>query len=120
MTNRNIVLGIGGGIAAYKTPEIVRQLTALGKEVIPVMTSSARRFVTPTSLAAVSGNRVRDDLWDEQAELAMGHIELARWADVLLVAPATADLIARMAQGIANDLLTVSYTHLTLPTSFLV
>lgn len=109
MPGDKIVLGIGGGIAAYKAPELVRQLTARGKEVIPVLTQAAKQFVTPTSLAAVSGQRVRDDLWDADAELAMGHIELARWADTILIAPATADLIARMAAGIANDLLTTLY-----------
>ena len=83
-----VLLGVTGGIAAYKSPEIVRRLTERGCEVQVVMTAGARRFVTPTTFQAVSGRRVREDLWDEAAEAAMGHIELARWADVVLVAPA--------------------------------
>lgn len=106
MHGKRILLGISGGIAAYKTPILVRDLRARGAEVIPVMTQSAARFVTAASLQAVSGERVRDDLWDEEAEAAMGHIELARWADAVLVAPATAHLIARLASGAADDLLT--------------
>ena len=106
MHGKRILLGISGGIAAYKTPILVRDLRARGAEVIPVMTQSAARFVTAASLQAVSGQRVRDDLWDEEAEAAMGHIELARWADAVLVAPATAHLVARLAGGAADDLLT--------------
>ena len=106
MQNRRILLGIAGGIAAYKTPQLVRDLRARGAEVIPVMTQSAARFVTETSLQAVAGQRVRHDLWDLEAEAAMGHIELARWADAVVVAPATAHVIARLAAGMADDLLT--------------
>lgn len=106
MQNRRILLGIAGGIAAYKTPQLVRDLRASGAEVVPVMTRSAARFVTETSLQAVSEQRVRNDLWDEEAEAAMGHIELARWADAVLIAPATAHVIARLATGMADDLLT--------------
>lgn len=98
-------MGITGGIAAYKTPELVRQLTAAGAEVLAVMTHAAHQFVTATSLQAVSGRAIRDDLWDSSAEAAMGHIELARWADCILIAPATAHSCAKLAQGEADDLL---------------
>jgi len=103
---KRILLGVSGGIAAYKTPELVRQLTARGAEVQAVMTRAAQQFVTPTTLQAVSGRPVRTDLWDATAEAAMGHIELSRWADAILVAPATAHVIARLAHGHADDLLT--------------
>ena len=83
LENKHILLGISGGIAAYKTPQLVRDLTALGAVVQPVVTSSALEFVTRPSLQAVSGQPVRDSLWDASAEAAMGHIELARWADAL-------------------------------------
>lgn len=106
LEDKKILLGVSGGIAAYKAPELVRSLTKMGAEVQVVMTRSASQFTTATSLQAVSGNPVRDDLWDEAGEAAMGHIELARWADLILIAPATADLMARMAHGFANDLLT--------------
>ena len=99
MQGKRIVLGIGGGIAAYKTPALVRQLVAAGMDVTPVMTESAHHFVTATVLTTLSGNRVRTDLWDLEAESSMGHIELARWADTLLIAPATANLLARLAHG---------------------
>ena len=102
----NILVGISGGIAAYKVPELVRRLRDHGHEIRIVMTEGAQAFITPLTLQAVSGNPVATDLLDEQAEAAMGHIELARWADAVLIAPATADLIARMAGGLANDLLT--------------
>lgn len=102
---KRIVLGITGGIAAYKAPEFVRQLTAAGADVQVVMSRSASRFVTPTTLQAVSGRPVRDDLWDSDAEAAMGHIELARWADCIVVAPATAQCCAKLAHGVADDLL---------------
>ena len=105
MHNKHILLGIGGGISAYKTPDLIRKLVDKGHQVIPVLTDAGSKFVTSQTLAAVSNNRVRQDLWDEEAERSMGHIELGRWADVLLIAPATADLIARMASGHANDLL---------------
>lgn len=102
----NIVLGITGGIAAYKAPDIVRRLRERGAEVQIVMTASAEEFVTATSLQAVSGRPVRSNLWDKEAEAAMSHIELARWADVVLIAPATAEVMARIVSGAAPDLLT--------------
>lgn len=102
----NIVLGITGGIAAYKAPDLVRRLRERGAEVQIVMTSSAAEFVTETALQAVSGRPLRSNLWDKDAEAAMSHIELARWADVVLVAPATAEVMARIVSGAAPDLLT--------------
>lgn len=105
LAGKNIVLGISGGIAAYKTPELVRRLKDHGANIRVVMTEGAKAFITPLSLQAVSGNGVSDSLLDTEAELAMGHIELAKWADLLLIAPATADLIARISAGMANDLL---------------
>ena len=102
----NILLGISGGIAAYKTPELVRRLRDRGAEVQIVMTASAREFVTETALSAVAGRPVRDNLWDKEAEASMSHIELARWADAVLIAPATAEIMARLASGAAGDLLT--------------
>ncbi len=102
----NIVLGISGGIAAYKTPELVRRLKERGADVQIVMTASAEEFVTETALQAVSGRPIRRNLWDKEAEASMGHIELARWADVVLIAPATAEIMARLAGGGAPDLLT--------------
>ncbi|MCY3859617.1 MAG: bifunctional phosphopantothenoylcysteine decarboxylase/phosphopantothenate--cysteine ligase CoaBC [Gammaproteobacteria bacterium] len=110
MAQITIVLGITGGIAAYKTPELARQLTASGVRVIPVLTKGAENFVTSATLAAVTGEKVRHSLWDEDAERAMGHIELARLADVLLVAPATANIVAKFSHGIADDLLSTIYT----------
>jgi phosphopantothenoylcysteine decarboxylase/phosphopantothenate--cysteine ligase len=101
-----VLLGVTGGIAAYKSGEIVRRLRERGAEVQVVMTAGACRFVTPLTFQALSGRPVRNDLWDEAAEAAMGHIELARWADRILVAPATADFIGRLAHGLADDLLT--------------
>lgn len=115
MQNRRILLGIAGGIAAYKTPQLVRDLRAAGAEVVPVMTRGAAHFVTETSLQAVAGNRVRSDLWDADAEAAMGHIELARWADAVVVAPATAHVIARLATGLSDDLLTTICLATTAP-----
>jgi phosphopantothenoylcysteine decarboxylase/phosphopantothenate--cysteine ligase len=102
----NIVLGITGSIAAYKTPDLVRRLSERGADVQIVMTASAREFVTETSLQAVSGRPVRSNLWDKEAEASMSHIELARWADAVLIAPATAEIMARLAGGGAADLLT--------------
>ena len=101
-----MLLGVTGGIAAYKSAEIVRRLREGGAEVQVVMTEGARHFVTPLTFQALSGRPVRTDLWDEAGEAAMGHIELARWADRILVAPATAGFIARLAHGLADDLLT--------------
>jgi phosphopantothenoylcysteine decarboxylase / phosphopantothenate---cysteine ligase len=104
--NRNILLAVSGGIAAYKSAELVRQLQTLGGNVRVIMTRGAQEFITPLTLQALSGNPVHTELLDAEAELGMGHIELARWADLLLIAPATADLIARLAAGRADDLLT--------------
>ena len=106
MQGKHILLGVTGGIAAYKAPDLVRRLREGGAEVQVVMTAGAREFVTPTTFQAVSGRTVRSDLWDAAAEAAMGHIELARWADVVLIAPASADFLARVAAGLADDLLT--------------
>ena len=104
--NRNVLLGVSGGIAAYKSAELVRQLQELGATVRVIMTRGAREFITPLTLQALSGHPVHTELLDEEAEQGMGHIELARWADLLLIAPATADLIARLAAGRGDDLLT--------------
>ena len=101
-----LLVGVSGGIAAYKAAELVRQFVTRGAEVQVVMTAGAREFITPLTFQALSGRPVRDSLWDGAAEAAMGHIELARWPDAIVVAPATADLLARMAQGHADDLLT--------------
>lgn len=106
LANRRILLGVSGGIAAYKACELVRRLRDLDAHVRVVMTESATHFVSPTTFQALSGEAVRVSLWDEQAEMAMGHIELARWAERILIAPASADIIARLAHGLANDLLT--------------
>ncbi len=117
-TERNpmrVLLGVTGGIAAYKAPELVRRLVERGCEVQVVMTSGAHRFVTPLTFEAVSGRRVRDDLWDPSAEASMGHIELARWADVVVVAPATAHFMAELATGLAGDLLTTLCLATTAP-----
>ena len=104
--NRNVLLGVSGGIAAYKSAELTRQLLELGANVRVIMTRGAQEFITPLTLQALSGNPVHTELLDAEAELGMSHIELARWADLLLVAPATADLLARLAAGRADDLLT--------------
>jgi phosphopantothenoylcysteine decarboxylase/phosphopantothenate--cysteine ligase len=104
--NRNVLLGVSGGIAAYKSAELVRELQERGAQVRVIMTHGAQEFITPLTLQALSGNPVHTELLDEAAELGMGHIELARWADLLLIAPATADLIARLSTGRADDLLT--------------
>jgi phosphopantothenoylcysteine decarboxylase/phosphopantothenate--cysteine ligase len=100
-----VLLGVTGGIAAYKSPDLVRRLVERGADVQVVMTSAAQRFVSPMTFQAVSGRPTRSDLWDSAAEAAMGHIELARWAQLVLVAPASADFIARLAAGRADDLL---------------
>lgn len=105
LQNKNILLGICGGIAAYKTPDLVRKLKAQGASVRVVVTASASSFVSSLSLQAVSGYPVADDLLDPAAEAAMGHIELARWADLLLIAPTTANTMAKLAHGLADDLL---------------
>ncbi len=104
LSGKKIVLGVSGGIAAYKAPELVRRLRERGAEVRVAMTDAAKAFITPMSLQAVSGYPVSDSLLDPAAEAAMGHIELGKWADLVILAPATADLIARVAAGMANDL----------------
>ena len=106
LAHRRILVGVSGGIAAYKACELVRRLREVGAEVRVVMTESAAHFVGPATFQALSGQAVRSSLWDAQAEAAMGHIELARWAERVVIAPASADLIARLAHGMANDLLT--------------
>jgi phosphopantothenoylcysteine decarboxylase/phosphopantothenate--cysteine ligase len=102
---KRILLGVTGGIAAYKSPDLVRRLMERGAEIQVVMTDAAQKFITPMSFQAVSGRPARCDLWDDTAEAAMGHIELARWAELVLIAPASADFIARLAGGRADDLL---------------
>ena len=116
-TPRRVLLGVSGGIAAYKAVELVRRLRDGGAEVQVVMTRSARKFVTPLTFQAISGRPVRTDLWDPAAEAAMGHIELARWADRVLIAPASADLISRLATGRSDDLLTTLCLATTAPVS---
>ena len=105
LENKRIVVGITGGIAAYKTIELIRLLRKANAQVRVVLTPAAAEFVTPLTLQAISGNAVAQSLLDPQAELAMGHIELAKWADAVLIAPASADFIARLTVGMANDLL---------------
>ena len=111
----NIILGITGGIAAYKIPDLVRKLVAKGANVRVVMTDSAKEFVSPLALQAVSGNSISDNLLDKDAEAAMGHIELARWADKLLIAPATANFMAKLTHGLADDLLSTLCLATTAP-----
>ena len=106
LANKQILVGITGGIAAYKTIELIRLLTRAGADVQVVLTEGAKAFVTEMTLQAVSGHPVRSTLLDPSAELGMGHIELAKWADLIIIAPASADFMARYAQGMANDLLT--------------
>ncbi len=103
--NRNIIVGVSGGIAAYKSAELVRLLRKAGARVKVIMTRGATEFITPLTLQALSGEAVHTELLDEAAEAGMGHIELARWADALLIAPATADVLARLVAGRADDLL---------------
>ena len=105
LINKNILLGVTGGIAAYKSAEIVRGLKKARSSVRVVMTQSAKEFITPLTLQALSGNPVSTDLLDVEAEAAMGHIELARWADAILIAPATANTLAKLSSGRADDLL---------------
>jgi len=115
LAGKRVLLGVSGGIAAYKSPDLVRRLKEAGAEVQVVMTAGAQRFITPLTLQAVSGRPVRIDLWDAAAEHAMGHIELGRWADRVLVAPASADFLAHLAQGTAADLLTTLCLATTAP-----
>ncbi len=106
LAGQRILLCVGGGIAAYKALELVRRLGDAGAQVQVAMTAGAQQFVTPLSFQALSGHPTRTTLWDSAAEQAMGHLELARWADRVVVAPATADLLARLAHGLADDLVT--------------
>ncbi|MBZ2189071.1 bifunctional phosphopantothenoylcysteine decarboxylase/phosphopantothenate--cysteine ligase CoaBC [Alcanivorax sp. JB21] len=106
LVNKRILLGVTGGIAAYKSADLVRRLQDAGAEVRVVMTAGACEFITPLTMQALSGHPVHTDLLDPRAEAAMGHIELARWADLVLIAPASANFMARMAHGHGNDLLT--------------
>ena len=106
LNQRRILLGVSGGIAAYKACELTRRLRDAGSEVRVVLTANAARFVTPLTFQALSGQPVRTDLWDEAAEMGMGHLELARWAQRIVIAPASADVIAKLAHGFADDLLT--------------
>ncbi|MEM7294922.1 MAG: bifunctional phosphopantothenoylcysteine decarboxylase/phosphopantothenate--cysteine ligase CoaBC, partial [Pseudomonadota bacterium] len=105
LSNKRILLGVSGGIAAYKSPDLVRRLRDAGADVRVVMTAAAQEFVTALTFQAASGNPVHTDLLDDEAEAGMGHIELARWADFIVIAPATANRIAALAQGFADDLL---------------
>lgn len=105
LANKQIVLGVSGGIAAYKSPDLVRRLKERGAEVRVVMTENAKKFITPLTLQAVSGLPVHHEWLDQETESGMGHIDLARWADLVLIAPATANIIAKLAHGIADDLL---------------
>lgn len=114
-TDKKIVLGICGGIAAYKSAYLVRELTRLGAMVRVVMTQSAKQFISPLTLQALSGNDVRMELFDSAAERAMGHIELARWADYFVVAPASANCLAKFAHGLADDLLSTLYLVVECP-----
>lgn len=115
MINQRILLGVSGGISAYKCAELTRLLREAGAEVRIVMTHAAKNFITPLTLQALSGFPVRDSLWDEEAEKAMSHIELAKWADLILISPATADCIAKLAHGLADDLLTTLCLASTAP-----
>ncbi len=108
LANKKILLGIGGGIAAYKSADLVRRLKERGADVRVVMSQSAQEFITPLTLQALSGHPVASDLLDPAAEAAMGHIELARWADLVLIAPATANLLARINAGMADELITTT------------
>ena len=105
LTNKRVLLGVSGSIAAYKSPDIVRRLQDLGAEVRVVITSGGREFVSERSLQTISKNKVHDNLWDKDAELSMGHIELAKWADIVIIAPASANTIAKLCHGKADDLL---------------
>ncbi|MEK9868921.1 MAG: bifunctional phosphopantothenoylcysteine decarboxylase/phosphopantothenate--cysteine ligase CoaBC [Gammaproteobacteria bacterium] len=106
LTNKRVLLGVTGGIAAYKSAELIRRLQDEGADVRVIMTQGAREFITPLTLQALSGHPVHQELLDAETESVMGHIELARWADLLLVAPATADFMARLVAGRGDDLLT--------------
>lgn len=113
--NKHVLLGVSGGIAAYKACEVVRRLRDAGAEVRVVMTAGAERFVTALTFQALSGQPVRHGLWDEAAEMGMSHLELARWADAVLIAPASADTLAKLAHGFADDLLSTLCLAATAP-----
>jgi len=115
LQGQRLLVCVGGGIAAYKSLELVRRLRDAGADVQVAMTEGAQQFVTSLSFQALSGHPVRTSLWDSAAEAAMGHIELARWADRILIAPATADLLARLTHGFANDLVTTLCLATTAP-----
>lgn len=115
LQGQRLLVCVGGGIAAYKSLELVRRLRDAGAEVQVAMTEGAQQFITALSFQALSGHPVRTSLWDSAAEAAMGHIELARWADRILIAPATADLLARLTHGFANDLVTTLCLATTAP-----
>lgn len=115
LAQKRILIGISGGIAAYKIPELVRRLKDLGADVRCVMTQGAQAFITPLTLQAVSGNPVHHDLLDPAAEAAMGHIELAKWADLIMIAPASANVLAQLAHGHASDLLSTLILATTAP-----
>lgn len=115
LSNKRILVGITGGIAAYKTIELIRHFKKANADVRVVLTPAAEAFVTPLTLQAISANAVSDSLLDPQAELAMGHIELAKWADLVVIAPASADFIARLRVGMANDLLSTLCLATTSP-----
>lgn len=117
LADKKILLGISGGIAAYKCAELTRRLIERGASVRVVMTASAQEFITPLTMQAVSGYPVSSSLFDPAAEASMGHIELAKWADIVLIAPATADLIARIAAGMGNDLLSTLVLATNVPTA---
>lgn len=115
LKGKKILVGVSGGIAAYKSPDLVRRLKKAGADVRVAMTAAAKEFITPLTLQAVSGHRVYHQLLSEEAEAGMGHIELARWADFIVIAPASADFIARVAHGMANDLLATLCLATTAP-----
>jgi phosphopantothenoylcysteine decarboxylase/phosphopantothenate--cysteine ligase len=115
LAGQRVLLCVGGGIAAYKALELVRRLREAGAQVQVAMTAGAQHFVTPLSFQALSGNPTRTSLWDSAAEASMGHIELARWADRIVIAPATADLLAKLAHGFADDLVTTLCLATTAP-----
>jgi phosphopantothenoylcysteine decarboxylase/phosphopantothenate--cysteine ligase len=117
LTNKRIILGVSGSIAAYKSPDIVRRLQDLGAEVRVILTQGGAQFITQLSLQATSKNKVHDNLWDKEAELSMGHIELAKWADAILIAPASANTIANLTAGKACDLLSSVILASDCPTS---
>jgi len=105
LNNKNIIIGITGSISAYKAPDIIRRMQEEGADVKVVLTEGGREFITELTLQTISKNQVHSNIWDKEAELSMGHISLARWADIILIAPASANTISNLADGKANDLL---------------